>query len=306
MAPNGWAAAPPETAFVHFMYIESKINYTGYSDFAIDYGHDGRWDWNTSALSSETSLAFNLTDINAKTCGTNTTCAYPIYIYSQSGNQPMTIRNISLLANTSNIPLNYTPIQLFANQNGNLTSASTPWKINATAWGNVTVRDINITYAGSQDYNVTCYNSTNAVSYPMHVAYSNISVGFPGNVRFYTFAATNATQLNLTPWGQTSTQSSMNITTTNPALTENVSIYFNSTLPPGMNITFSISGNKSGGVSMNPYNNSASRWVPITNSSYGNVTQFWFWTDMNASCTQTWYDKWFIIEPICYKCVRDW
>lgn len=309
----------PVDTGVGMAFYEGKVNYSAYPDLYVDFGKDGKWDWNTTNLISDTKVNFNVSAINTKECGFTGGCSFPIYMYSSRGNVTITVKNVSFVATTANISvddwnvsiggINKTGIKRYVDQYGNLSYVLTPWSANAvsdnSSYGYFTLSGINITYKGSQDYNVSCSYGLNSTSHTLHVEYSNITVTFPNTVHFNTFVAVNTTQYNITPYGQTSSQWSMNITTWHPTENENVSIYFNTTLPNCMNVTFSITGNKTDGVRMNNYSNS-SRWIPITNSARNNSTKFWFWTDLNPLCNATWYDEFAIVEPICYKCVRDW
>lgn len=238
-------------------------------------------------------------------CITSSYCDVPIYIVSTSAGN-LTISNLNITWTVNDLDLNITAIQTYLDGQP-VGKVDIPIRIESTNGGIIEISDIKIDYYGSGTYNVTGFTLGNE-SYDassdeqiLHIYYSKFEVKLPKNVPYFEMILKNATQDNITPYGQTSTIPIFNISSKAYDKAMNVSIKLNSSLDSCFKINISNTNASNG------YTISTNKYDYATNLSVGNYSQLWAFGYAN-DCNYTligkrWLAPIFIFESKCYDCM---
>jgi len=260
-------------------YIESKIYVKGFylKNPYINVGNDLDKEWNYTGLfdiiqnrTIDLSLEFN--DYLWSSDCTGTTCDVPIVLYSETAGI-LQIDDIDIQYNPNPIDLNITRMQELVED------VTVNISVNASKWGTLKIDALNFSYYGSQNYTVFAHTpdySTNSTKYTLSVVFSNYTIELPEDVDYWEVFPTNATDYNVTPYGQTDTQSIWNLTVTAYDRPVNFSMKYNESLDGCINISADTDNTKDGSTLLNH----TDCWEFATlKNRYENAT-LWMWVDL--------------------------
>ncbi len=251
----------------------------------IDFGNDGILDWerdeelNSSNSPVEVEINMSLVNLTSALSGTayygNNLMRVPLKITSTIGQ--IDVYDINLTYNPNPVYLNHSAVSTYLqNSVGFVDFPISIESIN----GNITFDDVRFDYKGGNDtIEVLAHNADYSVNQSLNIIvyHSNFYKLLP-----YTWAddiffmpRTNSSK-NVSAYGQTSTISVYNITTTNYGGNMNLSIKLNESFSC-LNITWNVTGNtKPSGNKLN------TTYQEIkTNLEYLNNTKIWLWADLD-------------------------
>jgi hypothetical protein len=281
--------------------LQVNVSYSSTPEnVTLDVGSDGHADWSqTGAFTTSVLVNLNNTAIqnflNSDKC-TGFACNIPLLFTSTK----------SGIINTTDVRVNYSfnPVSLnnsiilnALNNSGAGNFSNVTIGVTATAFGKIFLNGVDIRFKGPQTYNVSAYYNNIINNLNLKVVWSNFSLVMP-----YTFTtsliwvAKNATQENITPYGQNYYNPIYNITNLNRDHMANYSIRINSSIDACATLTASNTTNKTGGIVLS----SLMKQI-FGNLSYANSFGIRLWADINA-CTGRWINFTIREDACCSDC----
>jgi len=283
------------------------------SNVTIDVGYDGITNWNYSGKINSTNKqaeiqvsAYDAALYTGENCLNKLTCLIPIAI-STSTSGTLEVSNMTFKQNLSYVILNKTVIQ------NNLSSITTKQDVminfESNQNGSITITDLVFELKGDDNITVTAnyfenenYTFSTDTQYVLW-RYSPFNVSYPSGVSSYNVFPSSIDAKGVSPYGQSSSISIWNVTTT--ALTDPIKIYrwYDSGVDSCLTSYSCLYYNQTNCTIINT-TTSTVIIESLNRTQYQNLFDFWNLTDCSGG--SLYLPGNFTWRAICKDCVKSW